>query len=53
LTSRYSSKHDTTTQPWQKSVTGAGRGEGNMIYIIVSTGIVAELIIDHKVFRGA
>jgi N-acetylglucosamine repressor len=46
-------EHDTTTAALAEKCYGAGRGEGNMIYIIVSTGIGAELIIDHKVFRGA
>ncbi|MFC2036877.1 ROK family protein [Chloroflexota bacterium] len=31
---------------------GAGRGESNMVYIVVGTGVGAAIIIDGKLYRG-
>jgi predicted NBD/HSP70 family sugar kinase/biotin operon repressor len=46
-------EHDTSTAALAEKFYGAGRGVGDLIYIIVSTGIGAGLIINHEVYRGA
>jgi len=46
-------EHDTATAALAEKYYGAGRGMGDLIYIIVSTGIGAGLIINQEVYRGA
>jgi predicted NBD/HSP70 family sugar kinase len=46
-------EHDTSTAALAEKFYGAGRGVGDLIYIIVSTGIGAGLIVNHEVYRGA
>jgi N-acetylglucosamine repressor len=46
-------EHDTCTAALAEKYYGAGRGMGDLIYIIVSTGIGAGLIINQEVYRGA
>jgi N-acetylglucosamine repressor len=46
-------EHDTCTAALAEKYYGAGRGMGDLIYIIVSTGIGAGLIVNHEVYRGA
>jgi glucokinase len=46
-------EHDTSTAALAEKYYGAGRGVGDLIYIIVSTGIGAGLIVNHEVYRGA
>ncbi len=46
-------EHDTSTAALAEKYYGAGRGMGDLIYIIVSTGIGAGLIVNQEVYRGA
>ena len=46
-------EHDTSTAALAEKFYGAGRGVEDLIYIIVSTGIGAGLIVNHEVYRGA
>jgi N-acetylglucosamine repressor len=46
-------EHDTCTAALAEKYYGAGRGMGDLIYIIVSTGIGAGLIVNQEVYRGA
>ena len=46
-------EHDTSTAALAEKYYGAGRGVEDLIYIIVSTGIGAGLIVNHEVYRGA
>jgi N-acetylglucosamine repressor len=45
-------EHDTSTAALAEKFYGAGRGVGDLIYITVSTGVGAGLIVNHEVYRG-
>jgi len=44
--------NDANAQAYAEYVFGAGRGEPNMAFVTISTGIGAGIIIDGKVYRG-
>jgi len=44
--------HDTSAAALAEKYYGAGRGESDLIYITVSTGIGAGIIVNHEVYRG-
>jgi glucokinase len=46
-------EHDATAAAYGEFVYGAGRGFRNIIYITVSTGIGAGLVLDGRLYRGA
>jgi len=46
-------EHDTLAAALAEKFYGAGRGVGDMVYIIVSMGIGAGLIAKHAAYRGA
>lgn len=46
-------EHDTCAAALAEKYYGAGRGAGNLIYVIVSAGIGAGIISNNEVYRGA
>ncbi len=45
-------ENDANCQAWAEHLFGAGRGFGDMVFVTVSTGIGAGLIINNRLYRG-